>query len=154
MQQQALNQTQLNDILGSILSSQQNLQQGKVSRMDEMSKRHENEHFIRDIQIADGKSIDFKEWIAQIEKVALLTGKSEYTLALARSSNTPYKMILQCPSEIPWDDLKCKLQEVYPMVATEYHAATDLLRKQRPIESLQDCTGEFTKVKGMQRFGA
>ena len=36
--------------------------------MNEMSKRHENEHFIRDIQIFDGKNIDFDEWIAQIEK--------------------------------------------------------------------------------------
>ena len=47
-------------------------------------------------------------------------------------------MILQCPIETPWDDLKYKLQEVYSMVATEYHADTDLLRKQRSNESLQD----------------
>ena len=65
------------------------------------------------------------------KKVVLLTGKSEYTLALAKSPNTPYKMILQCPSETQWDDFKCKLQEVYSMVAMEYHVATDLLRKQR-----------------------
>ena len=53
--------------------------------MNEMSKRHENQQFIRDIQIFNGKNIDFDEWMAQIEKVALLTGKSEYTLALAKS---------------------------------------------------------------------
>ena len=47
-------------------------------------------------------------------------------------------MISQCPKETLWDDLKCKLQEVYSMVATDYHAATELLRKQRPNESLQD----------------
>ena len=69
--------------------------------MNEMSKRHENEQFIRHIQIFDGKNIDFDEWITQIEKVALLTGKSEYKLALTKSSNTLYKMILQCPSETP-----------------------------------------------------
>ena len=76
-----------------ILSSQKNLQQETVSVMNEMSKRHENEQFIRDIQIFDGKNIDLSEWIAQIKKVAHLTGKSEYLLALAKSSNTPYKMI-------------------------------------------------------------
>ena len=106
--------------------------------MNEMSKRHENEQFIRDIQIFDGINIDFDEWSAQIEKVVLLTGKPKYLLALAKSSNTPYKIISQCPKETPWDDLKCKLQEVYLMVAMKYHASTDLLRKQRPNEFLQD----------------
>ena len=42
--------------------------------MNEMSKRHENEQFIRDIHIFDGKNIDFDELIAQIEKEACLTG--------------------------------------------------------------------------------
>ena len=88
-------------MLGSILSSQQNLQSETVSVMNEMSKRHENEQYIRDIQIFDGINIDFNEWIAQIEMVVLLTGKPEYLLALAKSSNTPYKMISQCCNETP-----------------------------------------------------
>ena len=46
-----------------------------------------------------GKNIGFEEWITQIEKVALLTGKPEYLLAVAKSSYTPYKMISQCPNE-------------------------------------------------------
>ena len=58
--------------------------------MNEMSKGHENEQFVRDIQSFDGTDIEFDEWITWIEKVALLTGKSEYTLALAKSSHTPY----------------------------------------------------------------
>ena len=111
-----------------------------------MSKRHENEQFIRDIQIFDSRNIDFDEWIAQIKKVALLTGKSEYLLALAKSSNTPYKIISQCPKETPWDDMKCKLQEVYLMVAMDYHAAIDLLRKQRASESLQDYITYWTEM--------
>ena len=73
-----------------------------------MSKRHENGQFIRDIQIFDSKNIDFNEWIAQIEKVAILTGKLEYLLALAKSSNIPYKMSLQCPKETPWVSLGSK----------------------------------------------
>ena len=47
-------------------------------------------------------------------------------------------MIQQYPSETQWNDLKCKLQEVYSTEGMEYHAATDILRKQRPNESLQD----------------
>ena len=83
------------------------------------------------------KNIDFDEWITQIEKVVLLTGKLEY-ISFSQIIKHPIQMISQCPNETPWDDLKCKLQEVYSMVAMEYHAATDLLRKQRPSESLQD----------------
>ena len=41
-------------------------------------QKHGNEQFIRDIQIFDGKNIGFTEWITQIEKVALLTGKPVY----------------------------------------------------------------------------
>ena len=93
LQQQALNQSQLNDTLSSILSSQKNLQQETVSVMNEISKRHENEQFIRDTQIFDGNNIDFNEWIAQIEKVPLLTSEPEYLLALAKSLNTHYVMI-------------------------------------------------------------
>ena len=63
--------------------------------MNEMSKRHENEQFICDIQMFNRKNIDFDEWIALIEKVSNSTGKPEYVLALAKSSGTPYKMIAQ-----------------------------------------------------------
>ena len=55
-------------------------------------------------------------------------------------------MIPQFPKETIWDDLKCQLQEVYSMVATDHHAATDLLRKQRPIESLQDYIAYWTDM--------
>ena len=112
--------------------------------MNEMSKRHENEQFIRDIQIFDGKHIDCNKWIAQTEKVVLLTGKPGYLLALAQSSNIPYKMISQCLNETPWDDLKCKLQEVSLMVATEYHAATDVLRNKGQMSLYKTilCTGQ------------
>ena len=41
------------------MSSQQNLQWETVSVMNEMSKRHENEQFIRDIQTFYGK----KYWL-------------------------------------------------------------------------------------------
>ena len=101
--------------------------------MNGMSKTCENKQFIRHIQIFDGKNIEFNEWITQIDKVVLLTGKPEYLLALAKSSNTPYKMISQNPNDTPGDDLKCILQEVYSMVDTEYHVATDLLRNKDPV---------------------
>ena len=53
---------------------------------------------------------------------------------------------MQCSKETPWDDLKCKLQEVYLMVAMGYHTATDFLRKQKPNESLQDYITYWTEM--------
>ena len=80
--------------------------------MNEMSKRHENEQFIHDIQMFNGKNIDFDALTAQIEKVSNLTGKQDYILTLAKSSDTPYKMIslYLTPSNTAWSKLKknCK----------------------------------------------
>ena len=42
LQQQTLNQSQLNDTLGSILNNQQSLQRETISMMNDMLKRHEN----------------------------------------------------------------------------------------------------------------
>ena len=47
-------------------------------------------------------------------------------------------MISQTPSNAAWSELKRKLQEVYSLVATGIGAATQLLRKQHAVESLQD----------------
>ena len=132
-----LNQSQLNDTLGSILNNQWSLQGKTISMMNEMSKRHENEQFIHNIQTFNEKNIDFYEWIAQIEKVSSLTGKPGYVLTLTKSSGTSYKMISQTPSNTTWSKLKRKLQGVYSLVAIDIHAATDLLRKQCADESLQ-----------------
>ena len=55
LQQQTLNQSLLNDKLGSILNTQQSLQRETISMMNEMLKRHENKQFIHDIQMFNGK---------------------------------------------------------------------------------------------------
>ena len=57
-----------------------------------------------------------------------LTGKPEYVLTLAKSAGTR-KMISQTPSNTVWSEVEKRLQEVYSLVATDIHVATDLLRK-------------------------
>ena len=109
LQPQMLNQSQLNYTLGSILNYQQSLQRETISMMNEMSKRHENKEFICNIQMFSGKNIDFDEWIAQIVKVSNSTGKPEYILTVAKSSDTPYKVISQTSSNTIWSKLKRKL---------------------------------------------
>ena len=138
LQQQTLNQLQLNDTLGSILNNQQSLQEETISMMNKMSKSHGNEQFIHDIPMFNGKNVDFDEWIVQIEKVSNLTGEPEYILTLAKSSGTPYKMTSQTFSNTAWSKLKKRLEEVYSLVATDMHVATNILRKQHVIGSLQD----------------
>ena len=146
LHQQMLNQSQLNDTLGSILNNQQSLQREAISLMNEMSKRHENEQFLYDIQMFSVKNKDFYEWIAEIELVSILTGKPEYILTLAKSSGTPYKMLSQSPSNTAWSELKRKLQEVYSLIATVVHSATDLLRNQLADELLQDYIAYWTEI--------
>ena len=51
LHQQMLNQSQLNDTLGSVLNNQQSLQRETISMMNIMSKRHENEQFIHEVQM-------------------------------------------------------------------------------------------------------
>ena len=114
--------------------------------MNEMSKRHENEQFIHDIQMFNGKNVNFDEWIAQIEKVSNLTHKQEYVLTLTKSSGTPYKMISQTPSNTAWSELRRKLQELYSLVVKDVHVATDLLRKQCVNELLQDYIAYWTEM--------
>ena len=78
--------------------------------MNEMSKRHENEQFIYDTQMFNGKNMDFDDRTVQIEKVSNLTGKPEYVFTLEKLSGTPYKMISQTPSNTAGSELKrdCK----------------------------------------------
>ena len=55
LHQQMLNQSQLNDTLGSILNSQQSFQRETISMMNEMTKWNENEQFVCDIQMFNGR---------------------------------------------------------------------------------------------------
>ena len=55
-------------------------------------------------------------------------------------------MISQTPSNTAWSQLKRKLQEVYSLVATDMHAAPDLLRKQHADELLQDYIAYWTEM--------
>ena len=47
--------------------------------MNQMSKRHENEQFICNIQMCNGKNMDFDKCIAQIEQVSNLTGSGTFS---------------------------------------------------------------------------
>ena len=74
------------------------------------------------------ENIDFDEWIVEIRKGIQINGQTRVCSPLDKSSSVPYQMISQTPSSTVWSKLKRRLQEVYYFVATDVHAATDLLR--------------------------
>ena len=55
-------------------------------------------------------------------------------------------MISQTPDDTAWSKLKRKLQVVYSLVATDVHAATDLLRKQHAHELLEEYIAYWTEL--------
>ena len=71
-----------------------------------------------------------RDWLLQIEKVALLTSSQEYDLAMAKSTGTSCKMLKGMGGARSWSEIGKKLERVYSPIATEVHAASDLLRKQ------------------------
>ena len=81
--------------------------------------------------------------LLEIEKVALLTHSQGNELATAKSKSKPYKMLKRIGSNPNRPDIKRKLEEVYSPIATEVHTASDLHRKQRPDETLQECIQNF-----------
>ena len=62
----------------------------------------ENQHFINDIPIFKAKDPQsFDDWLEQIDKVAFLTNKDSYKLALTKSQGSFSRMISSFPP--PWD---------------------------------------------------
>ena len=74
LQSQTLNQLQLNDTLGSILNNQQSWQRETIS-LSEMSNNMKMNSSFMTFQCSMENSIDFDEWIVQIDMVSNLTGK-------------------------------------------------------------------------------
>ena len=56
-------------------------------------------------------------------------------------------MLKRIGNNANWQDIKRKLEEeVYSPIATEVHAASDLHRKQRPDQTLQEYIQNFTDL--------
>ena len=93
---------QFNQPIITLLSGQQNLQTQLLDMMKNMTRQHEYENVMRDINICDGKNIDLADWLLQIEKVAALTNIQEHELVTAKSTETPYKMFKRMGNDLSW----------------------------------------------------
>ena len=82
------NEDHFNESLLILLNVQQDFQKQSFNMIQDMKCRHEYDNLMRDIPKYDGKSMDWAEWLLQIEKIASLTHRQEYELATARSAST------------------------------------------------------------------
>ena len=135
---------QFNESLITLLNGQQDKQKQSLNMLQDMTCRHDYDNLMRDILIYNGKNIKLADWLLQIGKVALSTNSQECELATAKLMSAPYKMLKRMHRDRNWQYIKKKL-EVYSPIVTEVHSTSNLHRKQRPEETLQEyiqnCTG-------------
>ena len=80
----------------------------------------------------------------QIDKIALLTNKDPYKLALAKSQGSFSRMISSFPSSMGWHKIKECLCYNFGSVATKQHVTSMLIDQQQ--------TATETQQKYIQRF--
>ena len=94
-----------------------------------MSHRHGYDNSMLVTPIYYGRNMDLADWLLQIEKVALLINSTEYALALAKSTSTPYNMLKRMVGARSLHEIRKKLEEEYSPISTEVHATSDLHSK-------------------------
>ena len=105
-----------------------------------------NSFILDDVPVFDGLkgSIEFEQWLLELDKAAEITGITMLQLAFSKSTGTPHKMIKQLRKDKSWLYIKEKLQIMYAKLATDVHASTDLnLNKQKRHEPLEDYIERF-----------
>ena len=114
--------------------------------MQSLVNRSTNSFVLDDVPVFDGLkgSIEFEQWLLELDKVAEITGMMMLQLAFSKSTGTPHKMIKQLCKDKSWLYVKEKLQITYAKLATDVHAYTDLnLNRQKRHEPLEDYIERF-----------
>ena len=71
------------------------------------STSQENQHIINDIPVFKAKDPQsFDDWLEQVDKVATLTNKDTYKLALAKSQGSFSRTISSFPPSMGWSKIK------------------------------------------------
>ena len=137
---------QVSEVLSHLVEHQNNLQEKNLEIMERLVSRSTNSFVLDDIPVFDGLkgSVDFENWLLELDKAAEITGMGMLELAFSKSSGTPHKMIKRLRREKSWEYIKEKLQITYSKLATDVHALTDLNQnKQKRQESLEDFIERF-----------
>ena len=116
-----------------------------LNNIAKTSSLQENLPFINDIPIFKAKDpLSFDEWLEQINKVASLTHKDPYKLALTKCQWSFSRTISSYPPTLRWNKIKEQLCFNFGSVATKQHAASRLIdQQQKPSETLQEYIHRF-----------
>ena len=137
---------QVNDMLSKLVEHQAAMQDKNLKVTETLVKCSTNAFVLDDVPVFDGLkgSIDFKNWLLELDKAVEVTGMNISELAFSKSSGAPHKMIKRLRREKTWDFFKEKLQITYSKLVTDVHASTDLNQnKQKRHEPLKDFIEQF-----------
>ena len=93
---------------------------------------------LTDVTVYDGKNIPLECWLLQIEKAQCFTNLPHYNIALWKSIDTPYKQLSRVDRSRPWESIKKMLQEAHAPYPVKLSTITNMFRKQKLDETLQD----------------
>ena len=112
------------------------------------SNSQEIQHFIDNIPTFKAKDLQsFDDWLEQIEKVAELTNKDLYKLALAKSQGSFSRTISSFPPSMRWSKMKERLHYNFGSVAMKQPAASMLIdQQQKSSETLQEYVQRFSDL--------
>ena len=101
---------QVGDVLSHIVEHQNNLQEKNLEIMERLVSRSTNSFVLDDIPVFDGLkgSVDFENWLLELDKAAEITGMGMLELVFSKSSGTPHKMIKRLQREKSWEYIKEK----------------------------------------------
>ena len=137
---------QVNNVLSKLVEHQAAMQDKNLKVMEMLVNCSTNEFVLDDVPVFDGLkgSIDFENWLLELDKAVEVMGMNISELAFLKSSGTPHKMIKRLGREKTWEFIKEKLQITYSKLATDVHASTDLNQnKQKRHEPLEDFIEQF-----------
>ena len=103
---------------------------------------------MNDIPIFKAKdSQSFDDLLEQIDKVAALTNKNLYKLALSKCEGSFSRTISSFPPSMGWSKIKEWLHYNFGLIATKQHAASMLTHQQpKPNETLQKYVQRFSDL--------
>ena len=99
---------QVNEVLSKLVEHQAAMQDKNMKVMETLVNCSTNAFVLDDIPVFDGLkgSIDFENWLLELDKAVEVTGMNISELAFSKSSGTPHKMIKRLRREKTWEFIK------------------------------------------------
>ena len=119
-----------------------------LQKIARSSTFQENQHIINNIPIFNAKDSQASDdMLEHIDKVAALTNRDPYKLALTKSQGLFSQTISTFPPSMGWSKIKEWLHYNFGLVAIKQHAASMLIdQQQKPTETLQEYVQRFTDL--------